>query len=175
MKRYLHFISAIFMGIIILSSCKQVEESGHLKFGLDLTEEATLKAATMEREVVAALVSIQSVNGEMVYDKEYLELIRFGDQFVTRSMKLPMGEFMLTEFMLTDASGEVIWATPKEGSRLAKLVSTPLPQYFGIHPNETTSLDIQVIRVFDHQPGDFGYAEFNIDFVNRFCLKVALN
>ncbi len=175
MKKYLHLFSATLLAILILSSCQQAEERGHLKFGLDLTEDSALKAATDEREVVAALVSVQDINGGMVYDKEYLELIRFGDQFVTRSLMLSVGDFMLTEFMLIDASGEVVWATPKEGSRLANLVKTPLPQYFGIHPNETTSMDVQVVRVFEYQPGDFGYAEFNIDFVNRFCLKVAFN
>ncbi len=175
MRTYLHLISATLLGIMLLASCNQVEESGQLKFGLDLTEDATLKAATEGSEVVAALVSVQDMNHGMIFDKEYLELIRFGDRFVTRAMTMPVGEFMLTEFLLVDAAGEVIWATPKESSMLAGLVRDPLPHYFSIQPNITTSQDIQVIRVNDYRPGDFGYAEFNIEFVNRFCLKVLLN
>ncbi|MFH0759060.1 MAG: hypothetical protein V2B15_17365 [Bacteroidota bacterium] len=175
MRTYHYLVSASLLGIMLLASCNQAEESGQLKFGLDLTEDASLKAATQENGVVAALVSVQDLNGGMVCDKAYLELIRFGDQYVTRSLEIQVGEFMLTEFMLVDAAGEVIWATPKEGSMLASLVRTPLPRFFGIHPNETTNLDIQVIRVNDYQPGDFGYAQFNIEFVNRFCLKVLFN
>ena len=175
MKKQLYFLPGILFALMLISSCNQVEESGSLKFDLDLSEESALKAADDDAQVVEALVSVQNVNGELIYDKEPLELIRFGDQFVTRSLKLPVGEFMLTEFMLINSFGEVVWATPKEGSRLAHLVRTPLPQFFGIQPDETTSLDIQVIRVNDHPPEDFGYAQFNIEFVNRFCLQVYFN
>jgi hypothetical protein len=175
MRKYSYFISAALLGIMFLVSCNQVEETGQLKFGLDLTEDATYKAATDDKEVVAALVTIQDINGMVVYEKEYLELIHFGEKFVTRSLKLSAGEFMLTEFMLLGADGSVVWATPKEGSNLAHLVREPLPRYFAIHPDETTSLDLQVVRVKNYNPSDFGYAEFNIDFVDRFCLKVYFN
>ena len=158
--------------MMLFSSCNQVEETGILKFGLEMTDDSQLKAAYTDPSVVAALVTIQGQNGQLIYDKEPLELLRFGDQYVTTSLTVPVGEFMLTEFMLVDAAGVVVWATPKEGSRLAHLVRTPLPQYFGIQPGETTSLDIQVIRVSNYSPGDFGYAEFRIGFVERFCLKV---
>ncbi|MEN8157856.1 MAG: hypothetical protein ABFS10_12975 [Bacteroidota bacterium] len=172
MKNQIHLLSALLIAIMFFSSCNQVEETGQLKFGLDLTEDATLKSTDQERQVVAALVSIQGADGDIIYDKEYLELIAFGDRFVTRSLKLPVGKFALIEFMLVDAAGEVLWATPKEGSPLAHLVRDPLPQHFGIRTDQTTSLDVQVIRVHDHPPSDFGYAEFNIEFVNHFCLKV---
>jgi hypothetical protein len=59
-----------------------------------------------------------------------------------------------------------------EGSNLAHLVRQPLPIPFIISPDETTNLDIQVIRVKDHLPSDFGYVNFDIGFVDRFCLKV---
>ena len=172
MKKYIHLLSALLITIMFIPSCNQVEETGLIKFGLELSQESVLKGTIPDQELVAALVSIQDANGTVIYDKEYLELIHFGEQFVTRSLKLPMGEFMLTEFMLIDATGTVLWATPKEGSPLAHLVRDPLPQNFDIHPVATTSLDVQVIRVNDHPPSDFGYAEFTIEFVDRFCLKV---
>ena len=158
--------------MLFLSSCNQVEETGILKFGLEMTDDSQLKAADTDPALVAALVTIQGENGELIYDKEPLELLRFGDQYVTTTLTIRVGEFMLTEFMLVDEAGVVVWATPMEGSQLAGLVRNPLPQYFGIQPGETTSLDIQVIRVNNYSPGDFGYAEFRIGFVERFCLKV---
>jgi hypothetical protein len=161
-----------FLGLLMLSSCEQVEEKGLLKFGLEMTEEAALKAASTDNNVTMALVSIQSANGTIVFDKEPLELLRFGDQFVTASLQIPVGEYILTEFMLMDAGGVILWATPMEGSTLAHLVRNPLPHYFGIQHDQTTNLDIQVVRVGDHLPGDFGYAEFHIGFVNHFCLMV---
>jgi hypothetical protein len=172
MKKYMLLLSGFIAGILILSSCNQVEETGLLKFGLELSDESELKAATTDPAVVAALVTIQIENGVVVYDKEPLELLHFGDQFVTRSLTLPVGQYMLTEFMLVNSMGDVLWATPMEGSRLAHLVRKPLPHYFGIHPGETTNLDVQVVRVRDYTPEDFGYAQFQIGFVDRFCLKV---
>ncbi len=130
------------------------------------------KAAANNSYLTTALITIKREDGTLVYDKEPIELIRFGDALMTRSLKLPVGGFLLTEFMLTDSSGVVLWATPKEDSRLAGLVNNPLPQHFRIQPNEATSVSIQVIRVGNRPPEDFGYAQFNIDFVERFCLKV---
>jgi hypothetical protein len=175
MKNYLPILALACAGILFLSSCNQEEQYGNLKFGLDLGQQASLKSSMDDRELVGALVSIRDANGMMVVEKEYLELISFGGQYVTRSLELRAGEYFLSEFMLLGPDGEVLWATPKEGSNLAHLVDQPLPVFFGIHPDETTGLDIQVVRVDRYTPGDFGYAQFQIDFVDRFCLKVFLN
>jgi len=159
----------------LLASCSKEEQTGKLSFGLEMSGDATLKSTTSGEGVVAALVTIRDAAGMVVFEKEYLELIRFGDQFVTRSLSLPVGEYTLTEFMLVSAQGNVLWATPKEGSPLAHLVQKPLPHRLGIRADQTTSQDIQVVRVGNYQPDDFGYAQFNIRFVDRFCLKVFLD
>jgi hypothetical protein len=52
------------------------------------------------------------------------------------------------------------------------MVRKPLPMEFDVVADQTTSLPIQVIRVADFRPGDFGYLNFDIDFVDRFCLQV---
>lgn len=172
MKKSIFLPLALLSTMMAFTSCNQVEEKGQLTLGLDMVEEGMQKAASDNSHVTTALITIMREDGSMMYDKEPIELIRFGDALVTRALKLPVGGFMLTEFMLTDSSGVVLWATPKEGSPLAGLVNQPLPQYFKIHPDESTRVNIQVIRVGNHPPEDFGYARFNIDFVERFCLKV---
>lgn len=148
MKTSITLFAGLLFALFTCSSCNQEEPAGHLKFGLELQDDSELKAASVDdQHIVAALVTIMNEYGNLVFDKEPLELIRFGDQFVTRSLELPVGKYMLTEFMLTDTMGVVVWATPMVDSRLAHLVDSPLPQSFGIHPDETTSMDIQVIRV----------------------------
>jgi hypothetical protein len=169
----IHSLYPLLLAIVLaFSSCREVKEKGHISFNMELTGDAVMKSAIPEYELVAAIISIQDENGGIIYDKEYLELIRFGERYMTRSMELPSGKYRLTEFMLADASGKVAWATPVEGSALAHLVRDPLPQSFSIRAGETTNLDVQVIRIGDRPPGDFGYAEFFIEFVNRFCLQV---
>ncbi|MEN8230473.1 MAG: hypothetical protein ABFS38_20090, partial [Bacteroidota bacterium] len=172
MKKSIAIISAVTAILLLWPSCTQVEETGKLQFGLELSDDSTLKSAVDGYNVTAALVTIISETGALIYEKEYLPIYRFGNQYTTKSVELPMGEYQLSEFMLIDSSGVVLWATPREGSELAHLVRHPLPIPFGISPEATTSLDIQVIRVKDHPPADFGYLNFNIGFVDRFCLKV---
>lgn len=175
MKRRVYLITTLFIGLLALTSCNQTEENGRLTLGFDLLEDNLQKAASSEDYLTTALLTIVGEDGSLVYDKEPVELIRFGSSLVTRSLALPVGGFMLTEFMLTDTSGMVLWATPLEGSRLAGLVMNPLPQSFRIQAEQSTSVDIQVVRVGNHPPEDFGYAQFNIDFVKRFCLQVQYN
>jgi len=155
-------------------SCTQIEETGEIQFGLELSEDSALKSGSGDGDyaISAALVTIMSETGELIYDKEELPVYKFGNGYTTKSLKIPMGEFELQEFMLIDLAGEVRWATPKKGSRLAHLVRHPLPLPFVINPDETTNLDIQVVRVNDHPPADFGYVNFAIGFVDRFCVKV---
>ncbi len=172
MNRKIYLIVALAFMALAWPSCKQVEESGSLKFGLKLSEDSELKSAIADRRVTAALVSVRGENGEIIFDKEYLPLYMFGNTYTTESLQIPVGRFRLTEFMLIDETGMVLWATPVEGSELAHLVRHPLPIPFAISMDETTNLDVQVIRVKDHSPDDFGYVNFNIGFVDRFCLKI---
>lgn len=165
-------IGAVTAMMLIWPSCTQVEETGKLQFGLELSDDSTLKSVVNGYNVTAALVTIISETGELIYDKEPLPIYRFGNEYTTKSLELPMGKFQLSEFMLIDSSGIVLWATPREGSNLAHLVRHPLPISFRISPEQTTNLNIQVIRVKDHPPADFGYVNFDIGFVERFCLKV---
>lgn len=172
MKQQIFIAVAALAMVLQWSSCNRIEEEGSISFGLELSDDAALKSASLNSWIDAALVTIKDQNGALIYDKEYLPVYKFGDQFTTKSLKIPVGKFQLTEFMLVDSMGVVLWATPVEGSNLAHLVRKPLPIAFDVVADQTTSLPIQVVRVRDHRPGDFGYINFDIGFVERFCLKV---
>ncbi len=172
MKNRIFLTAALIAMAIGWPSCTQEEEAGSIQFGLNLSDDAALKSAASDARVAAALVTVQSENGELTCDKEYLPVYKFGGEYTTKSLKIPVGRHRLIEFMLVDSSGTVLWATPVEGSDLAHLVRQPLPIPFSIGTKENTTLSLQVIRVKDHPPADFGYVNFNIGFVDRFCLKV---
>ncbi len=172
MKQQILIAVAALAMVLTWPSCNQVEEQGSISFGLELSEDAALKSTSANYRIDAALVTIKDRNGALIYDKEYLPVYKFGDQFTTKSLKIPVGKFQLCEFMLVDSMGVVLWATPVEGSNLAHMVRKPLPLEFDVVADQTTSLPIQVIRVADFRPGDFGYLNFDIDFVDRFCLQV---
>jgi hypothetical protein len=153
-------------------SCSRTEQKGTLKFGLEFTDNGELKSSLAYPDVTSALVTITGETGEVIFEKEPLTLYRFGEEYVTESLTLPVGRYRLSEFMLADTVGAIRWATPVEGSDLARLVRHPLPVPFSISYEQTTSLDIEVVRVDDYSPADFGYVRFPITFVERFCLKV---
>jgi hypothetical protein len=120
-------------------------------------------------------VTIVDENGQLVYDHEYLPVYSFGDRYTSRSLKLPVGKYHLEAFMLVDSMGVVQWATPRAEAPLGHLVTAPLPVSFAISADQTTTLQMQVVPTRDYQPSDFGYTSFEIEFVDRFCLKVFYN
>jgi len=172
MHKHMRFISLWMMVLILGTSCTKEEPEGSLRLGIQLTGGEALKSAVADRNVTAALVTIAEENGNLLYDHEYLPLYSFGEGYTTRSLKLPAGNFTIEEFMLVDSTGMVQWATPRSGSMLARFVEQPLPVAFAIRSEQTTTLQMQVIRTADQQPSDFGYATFQIDFIDRFCLQV---
>lgn len=174
MKRVISsFVLFFAASLLIFQSCNKAEETGTIRFGLDdFIEEGQLKSTAADAGLSEALVSIINASGELVYDKEPLPLYRFGGEVITKALKLAVGKYQLVEFMLVDSAGVIQWATPKENSPLANLVSDPLPAGFRVTAEETTELTVEVVRVGTHPPADFGYVSFDIEFVNRFCLQV---
>jgi len=174
-KRSILTLVALILATLVWQGCNKAEDelTGALDFGMNpLIENALKSVSNAHYDVEAALVTIVNEFGEKVYDKEYLEFYFFGESFVTKSLKLKTGNFKLTEFMLVDTSGNVTWATPLEGSRLAGLVNDPLPIEFSVYEGNTTHLYPEVVRVSGHNPNDFGYVNFRVNFVDNFCIGV---
>ncbi|MEZ5072101.1 MAG: hypothetical protein R2751_14375 [Bacteroidales bacterium] len=175
MRKSVLFIAAAMILAFAFTACNQTEQTSTVKFGLELRDDSGLKSVSTDEDVVEALVSVRGANGILVFDKEPVSVYKFGDAYVTQSLRIPVGDFELTEFLLLGSTGEIHWATPLEGSSLAHLVGDPLPIPFSVDYEQTTNLDVQVVYVGDHSPGDFGYVSFGIGFVDRFCLQVQYN
>jgi len=173
--RYLRLLGPVMLVMLIGTGCSNNKEeiTGSLDFGMAAVEESALKGMDdYHRGVAAALVTIRDEAGSIVYEKKRLEFFSFGNSFVTSSLELKIGEYQLTEFFLVDTLGEVTWATPVEDSPLAHMVDDPVPIWFYIEAEQTTHVHPQVIRVGNHNPDDFGYVDFHVDFVERFCLLI---
>lgn len=172
MSKYKLLAAILFAGLM-MTSCTKKEDSGLIRFGMITSDQSDLKSTNdAYSEISVALVSIVGQDGNIIFEKELLTLYRFGSSWVTATLEVPAGEFQLTEFMLADSTGNVLWATPVAGSAMAHLVEKPLPIAFRVSPDHTTSLDVEVVRTGDHNPADFGYVEFLIGFVDGFCLKI---
>lgn len=175
MKKFSTYLLPLVLLAMVLGGCSKNEEQlkGNVDFGMTTGIESALKAGSVPSyDVSAALITVTDFNGNIVFEKKQLEFYSFGDVFITNSVSLEVGKYQLTEFFLIDSSGTVIWATPVEGSHLASLVEDPVPINFRIDADRTTHVVPEVVRVGSHNPSDFGYVDFIVNFVERFCVWI---
>ena len=70
MKNSMMIIVAAVAVMASWTSCTQVEETGKVQFGLELTDDSELKSVIADRDISEALVSIVGENGEVIFEKE---------------------------------------------------------------------------------------------------------
>ncbi len=157
-----------------LNSCEKqrpgAEATGSLELlvGLDDLADAGLKSEdpdTIDAVRYYALLTVIGEDSVPVLEDEMLPMFKFGDGFYTEKIKLKIGHYQLMKFMVVTANGEVIYASPLEGSPKAYLVTDPLPIGFGIEEGATTRLRPEVLPVQGEPPSDFGYSSFGFSIV----------
>ena len=111
------------------------------------------------------MVSITDLNGKPVLTDEMIPVYTFGSGFISEKIEIKAGEYNLTKFIVIDPSGQVVFASPLEGSPLAYITNDPLPIYFNITPDQVTSIVPEVIVVGNYTAGDFGYANFGVQII----------
>lgn len=120
------------------------------------------------------ILSLESENGTSIFSFEEIDIYTFGDQYITEPVALASARYRITDFLLVDDDGEVIYAAPKIGSPLAKAVNHPVPYHFYVNKNKVITVDMEVISSANQSAQDFGYASFKITPVNPFKLGVFL-
>jgi hypothetical protein len=179
---------ALVVGVI---SCdKKTDENhntGKLEFNLAMSENlSALKSSKSDSINIndtiiftsyQLLITVAGENGEFVFEDKLVPIYRFGDGFVSEQIEIKAGGFYLKKFMILDNYGQVVYASPLEGSSRAYLVNQTLPLYFTISPDKTTQLAPEVLPVEGYTPSDFGYASFLVQVVNplTFYLMVQFN
>jgi hypothetical protein len=120
----------------------------------------------------ALLLSIENNVGVPLFTLREIKLLRIGDSFMTEPLEFLQGYYKITDFMLVDDSAKVLYATPRNGSTLAKAVVRPLPYGFNVTKNKIINVEMEVIEVSQRLPEEFGYASFGINAVNPLQLSV---
>lgn len=137
---------------------------GTIRFALRATVAASQgRVATSLPNGASLYVSVRQAGGDDVYTLEPVQLLKLGDEYISEPLVLPNGEYALTDFLVADGDGNIVYAAPKEGSELAAWVDDPLPQLFTISNNAIARVDVQVVSVEAHQPAQFGYVAFQVD------------
>lgn len=155
----------------ILSSCEKLfeaEQEGILELGVLVNEQEGLKSAlndTIDLAHQYVIVTVVNENGEVVMNDEQIELFNFGGYWITKNIKLKVGSYELTKFLVVDPLGNVLYAAPIEGSPKAYLVNDPLPVQFKILTNQVTRVTPEVLPVGQEPPEKFGYVSFSYTIV----------
>lgn len=140
---------------------------GTAEFSISLPDEGAKSAFTSDSVIAAyqLMVSIEDMEGNAVMTDSLIPLYIFGPGYVSENVELKTGQYKLTKFMVINPSGEVVFATPVEGSKLAYLVNDPLPVLFTINAERVTRVIPEVLYVGEHTPGEFGYASFGMQII----------
>lgn len=168
----IHF-GLILLAIVTLFSCEErgMDNNGigTVEFSINVPDEISQsKSDTSGNTAVFSyqiLISVEDLSGNPVYTDDLFPIYSFGTGFVSENVEFEAGEYMLTKFMVINPSGEVIFASPLEGSPLAYLANRPLPFNFTIFPELVTRVLPEVLAVDGQTPDNFGYASFGVQII----------
>jgi hypothetical protein len=171
MKKLIVTALPVFFLLVFAISCQQEENTSPTlgKATFSLSPKARGNGRVGETTTPAfVLLSIKYSSGKVVEEDKKLPLFPFGQGYLSESIELPTGTYQLTKFAVLDAANKVIYATPLEGSDLAKYVADPLPIEFLITENGVENVVPQVLEVTpDDIPESFGYVSFGFEIIKK--------
>lgn len=119
------------------------------------------------------IISVADEIGKPIYFEKELNLHKLGasNSFISEPAFFSPGSYKLIGYQVVDESGDVIMATPLEGSKFAHLVDDPLAIDFTVEKGKTSKITPQVADTLEtghNNPEDFGYSTFSFDLVKTF-------
>lgn len=161
------------LGLLVLATvfpgCREDEPAkpGNIRFTLNpsVVTDGQGRKATSLPDGASLYVSIRRISGDEIYNLHPVRLLKLGDEYISEPLALAGGNYELTDFLVADGAGNVVYAAPKEGSELASWVDDPLPQTFAVSDNDIAQVNVQVLPTDAHQPEQFGYVTFHVDVV----------
>lgn len=170
----------------IFSSCNKIElpeaeENGSIVFnfnsalsGLNKSSINTQQDSIAESALRAIVISIVDSKGNSVVSTEEIPLYNMNGNYISKPISLKKGNYKLTDFLVIDAVGKVIYLSPKEGSPKAYLVNDPLPIEFNITKDQVNKVSVEVLRNLGEDSMEFGYTTFTFDVVKVFDFLVSV-
>lgn len=168
MKTFKKLMIGLFI-VLGLQGCNEDQDNAKkegkitFNFGVKTTNSET--GRVLDSNLYAVIVSISDANGKEVYSDHLVQIKKFGNGYVSEPLSLESGVYTVNKFMVIDANGAIVYATPLAGSLLANFVTNPLPYFFEIEDDEISELTMEVIATDDFTPKEFGYVSFDFNIV----------
>ncbi|PTB91698.1 hypothetical protein C9994_15115, partial [Marivirga lumbricoides] len=135
-------LALIITSMILFYSCKNGEESlliakkGEVSFSFALNE------SNENGRVISSIptgsiiqLSIKTLEGTEVLSRKQVGILSLNGVYASEPFELVEGSYVLTEFLILNSEGEVLYATPVSGSPKEELVSISLPYSFSVTPD----------------------------------------
>jgi hypothetical protein len=168
-------ISFVIVFILAFAGCERDSNTvsvGQISFTFDNLKAESGGRTNGDNVPAFVLLSIETSVGSVIEKDKKIELIPFGNSYLSQKIEFPIGNFKLTKFIILNSDSKAIFATPVAGSSLASLVSKPLPIEFSISANGITQLIPEVLPITsENTPSMFGYVAFGFTVKKRIQSK----
>jgi hypothetical protein len=165
MKKIIYLLLGL---LITFSSCKKEKEfevngEGKVAFSFNFNASQLKNSACDMSKVVSAVITVKTILGEATdYTSSAITIYKMNDRVFTQKIALEIGDYKVTEFLLVDAQGNVLYAVPVAGSLLGESVVSPLPLAIKVKKDLSQDYPIEVVCVDGFNPKDFGLTWFGI-------------
>ncbi|WP_439481656.1 hypothetical protein [Cyclobacterium plantarum] len=169
-KRFFHLL---LLNAVLFLSCSEetsppIPVSTKVTFSIDLlefdAENGRLTNTRIENISTISLTIGNEEEGETKIEKTVGKLVDNGTALEVEGIELFSGEYYLSEILIKDNEGLVLYATPLQGSTLDKDFPNSLPFNFTISESTQRIADIQVLNTMGWNPEDFGFAGIELAF-----------
>lgn len=186
MLNNIKLIGVIFLSILLLTNCKKenkdTQQAGELVFAAidvnaDTEKDGIDQFDIMCNEELVPVKARVNLNGIEYFP----EVFMFDGKLLTQSIKLPPGDYVISEFSLLTVDDIIVKSTPKLGSDFAGYVSNPidLEVDFTIVEFVKNEYEIDVLCYLDAYYDSFGFQWFEVTeitireqcFFGDFCIK----
>jgi hypothetical protein len=175
MKKIVQYVLVVALAVFGMACDKEeelVKETGRVTFSFSKQEISGGRTRT-NGTPSSIVLNVENASGQTVLENKKLQLLGFGDNYVTENIVLEVGNYKITSFIVLNEINNAIYATPKAGSPKAEFVSTPLPIAFSVSEGNSSSLRPEVLEVEStDSPEHFGYASFGFEIVTGDKLNV---
>ena len=166
---------------LLLLSCQKQDEGvpveQQVQFSFHYTAPSDLAGRTEDdlAEAAFVVVTVNDAAHQPVQTGKKLSLINVNGKFVSEPLSLLPGNYLLSDFVVLNQWGAVLFASPHKHSGMANLVVAPLDFSLPVGKGKVFEFVPEVLSVGDHRAEDFGYATFNFPHVKTFNFHIAVS
>jgi hypothetical protein len=160
--------------LLMLQSCMEEQKLGHekvkIKFSLASGSDGSSTKGIPDGS--SLMINVETGSGEPVLENKTITFTKEGSTYVTESLDLPPGNYVITDFMMLDGNDEVQFAVPRIDAPLASDVVHPLMHNFKISTHGVSEITMELLEVGRHAAKEFGYASFFGQLYKTFSIVV---